>query len=245
MNSTQSSTGGGEQVAARYIQEQIKHTRTRLRHTRVMTIVFAVAVLGYLGIITHMLKKEYLDPKPAAAMVNLQLSSMINANAPALTAELKLQIPALISSIPDRIIEQLPALRTSLEDQLEELLRRYCLDTGAQLGSHLDDFLKDNEESIEALVEAGQHPAAVATLGDHFEAELTDYLKTKDTDGKSIQTEMGDVLTELNQIEARLNRLANATDLNPEELKLRRAIAVTLKSTQQASRDCNAVVVGF
>ncbi len=238
MNPTSSPTGGAEQVAVSYIQNQLRETRARLRRTRIFSVVLVLAVLGYLSFITYTLKREYLEPKPAAAMINEQLSGLINANAPALTAELKLQIPALISSIPDRIIEQLPAVRSTLESQVEDLLRAYCLDTGEQLAAHLDDFLNENKDAIDAFVEAAEHPEGVAALGERFEDELTDYLKTKADDGQSIQDKMDHVLAELKQIELRLTRLASATDLTPEEKKLRHAIAVTMSA---AARDVSEV----
>jgi hypothetical protein len=230
MTTQTSLIGDSGTLAVRYIAEQLRSTRSRLRRTRIISIVVALVVLGYLSFITYTLKKEYLAPKSAAAMVNLQLSGLISANAPALTAELKLQIPALIASIPDRIIEQLPALRSTLESQLEDLLRAYCLETGQQLAAHLDDFLTENKDAINAFVEAAEHPEGVAVLGERFEDELTAYLKTKGADGKSIQDKMDQVLAELKQIDGRLDRLVNAKDLSPEEKRLRYAIAVTMKS---------------
>lgn len=226
-------TGSGETVAARYVHDQLTKTRATARRVRVVAILLVLVVLGYLSFVVATLKREYLAPRPAAQMVNLQLGSLINQNAPQLTAELKLQIPALISQLPDIVIQQLPALRLAMEDRLEEVLRAYCLKTGDELGSHLDDFLNENKDAIAALVEAGQHPESVAVLGERLEDELKDYLQTKGDDGKSFVEKMDVVLADMQRIEARLSRLATANDLSPDEKKLRLAIAVTMRAAER------------
>ncbi len=233
-----------EQVAVQYIEEQVKTLRTRFRRTQIITVVLVLGVLAYLSFITHTLKKEFLNPEPAAAMLNLQLSSVINENAPALTAELKLQIPALISSIPDRIIEQLPAVRVALEEQLENQLRQYALDTGDQLASHLDDFLTENREAIHALVEAAENTEGLAHLGDLLEEELSAYLQTKGEDGQSIKDRLDLVLADMGKIEERLQRLATAPDLTPEEKQLRRAIAITTAAAAREVNELTPLLVG-
>ncbi len=177
-------------------------------------------------------KKEYLQPKAAAEIVNLQLVGFVENNGPALAKDFKAEIPRLVARIPDLIVEQLPQIREGLEARLEDHLTAYCSETTKQLGNMFDEFLVGNKEAVKALVEAGQDPEGAKVLGQHLEIELRTYLRSTGPDGESIQQKLDSSLQELKRVDARLHRLAHAKDLTPQEKKLRHAIALITRAAQ-------------
>jgi hypothetical protein len=221
-----------EQAATRYVDEQLQKARASIKRTRIVSIVLVVIVFTYLSVIVHLLKKEYLQPKAAAEMANMQLVSFVQQSGPQLTKELKSEIPKLIAEIPDLMLAQLPLLREAVEARVEDALTAYCEQTATEMGGALDQFLLENREDIRALIEAGQDPAAVEELGEHLEDEIRSYLKMTGPDGESIQQKLDIALAQLSKLDARLHRLAYGKDLTAQEKKLRHAIALITRAGQ-------------
>jgi len=64
---------------------------------------------------------------------------------------------------------------------------------------------------------------------------VTDFVQ-HDADGRDLKKQIDELAVSLKDIEKRMDRLANATDLTPEEKKARRALAVIAKiSASQAA----------
>ena len=101
-------------------------------------------------------------------------------------------IPALIQQIPDYVIESLPKFREQLEATAEAHFTDYCQTTAEALASHLDVFLEENKESINAFLEAAQDADAADELGAKLEDELRLYLQDPGEDGESIQDKLNE-----------------------------------------------------
>lgn len=226
-----------EQTAVQYVNDQLQKARTSYRRTRIVGTVLVLVVLGYLSFIIYALRTNYLNPKPAAAMATGQLRSFVSQNGPELTKSLKEQVPPMIAKLPDLLLEQMPKIRETIEQRLEDHLRQYCTQTADELGKHLDEFLDEHKDAIGAFVEAAQDPEGTKVLGDQLEEELTQYVTAKGDDGQSMQDKLDDIHDSLKKMESKLNRLAHATDLTPEEKKLRFAIAVITKSAEREAEE--------
>lgn len=225
--------GEAEQVATRYIEEQLQSARSSLRRTRIICSVLIVVVVGYMTFVTTMLRNQFLRPKAAAEMVCGQVAVLVDENGGVITARLKEQIPAFIAALPDRILEQLPSYREDLENRLEVLFADYCRANVGTLEAQFDKFFEENKDAVREFLDSAQDPDAAKELGDQLEAELMVYLNEKGEDGESIQQKLDHALEMLRQVESRLARLVNATDLTPQEEKLRHAIAVIMHTTER------------
>lgn len=232
----------GEQAAVQYINDSLQKARATLRKTTIIATVLVLIVASYLTFITYKLRTEFLNPKPAATMAASQLRSFVVQNGPEITKSLKEQIPPMIAKLPDLVLEQLPNIRLALEQRLEDHLREYLLQTSEELGSHLDGFLDEHKENVDAFVEAAQDPEGTKVLGEQLEEELNQYITAKGDDGRSIHEKMDEVLDALKKMESQLDRLAHAKDLTPQELKLRYAIAVIMQAGEREAEDINPPV---
>lgn len=227
-NSKPSSGSQGEEVAVSYVGEQLAKARKSLRGTRLICTVLILLVLGYMSFLTVALKKEHLDPKPAAEMATLQLSTMIQDNGPLIASRLKEEIPSFIAQFPDYVLRQLPVFREDLEKRLEGVFSDYCRTTSQGLEGHVDKFFSENKDAIKEFLDSSQDEKSMHELGESLEDQLQAYLGEKAGDGESVQEKLDKSLEMLDKIQARLHRLSIAKDLTTEERQLRHAIAVIM-----------------
>jgi len=229
----QTPPASSEDAAVQYIETQLAKTRTSLKNTNQVGVVLIVIVLCYISYVSYQLKTRYVDPKPAAQMLNERLMVIISEQAPQITGRIKKEIPHIIQQIPEIALQQLPKFRIELEKKIADTLSDYSHQSSQQLGEHLDMFLKENKDEIHKFMEHAEDKETIKELGAALEEQFKDYLKDKDEHGESIQNKIDSALKELRKIEHRVNRLATANDLTPAEKKLRYAIAAVIKTTQE------------
>jgi hypothetical protein len=222
-----------ERLATQYVEEQLVLTRAACRRTQIISILLMLVVLAYFTFLTTYVRKNYLEPKAAAEMANAYALSFVQDNGPELTGKLKREIPALIRQLPDYLIGKLPHWREELENAIEDQCSEYCRSTSEELGAHLDSFLDENKEDINALLEAGQSPEGAKQLAADLETELRLYLDEPGEDGESIMSKLAKSLELLRHIESRMERLAANKDLTEHESQLRHAIAVIMHTAER------------
>lgn len=230
-----------ETIAVEYIEQRLQKARKALKRTQILSIVVMVFVTGYLSTIGYLLKTRLLDPEPAADLATGQVTIMLQQYGPEATTWLKESIPPMVASLPQMLLEQLPAGREMLEAYVGEQMQTHAEKAAADLATHMDAFIADNKETLDAFIEAAQHPEGVAELGNHLEGELRGWLDYRIESGEqgakseSIREILNRTAGSLDNLEAKLDRLAHAKDLTEQEKKLRTAIAIIMKTTKEAT----------
>lgn len=208
-----------------YLIDEVEKVRASLTKTRWICGIVVVATCLYLGLTTANFR-QYIEPVSAANMTNGVIAAKVNDSGPLIIEQVKTQIPILIAQVPDYAQQQLPIYRTNLENQFEKDLTANLARGSKDLDAKLDGYLTDNKDQIKSVLVSSQDPAAVATLGDGVSREFLASLKTTSIGGETIQSKLDSSLDSLNQVQKKMDRLANAKDLTPDEKKTRHAIAV-------------------
>ncbi len=219
-------------VAAKYIADQLEKARASLHKSRLVGIILIVVVLAYMTFLVKSLQ-GYLEPHAAAEMVNSHITEQVETRANDIADQLKEKIPAMIAQIPDYALQKIPEYRGALEDKVEADFTEFAHSTSAQLGKHLDSFLASHVVQIKALLDSAKDPEKLKALGPDLENEIMEYLKEKPDEGESIKDKIDKSLDALKKMEVQVERLANATDLTPQEKKTRRAIAIIAKTVDK------------
>ena len=219
-------------VAAKYIADQLQKARASLHKSRLVGVILIIVVLGYMTFLVTSLQ-HYLDPHQAADMANAFITEQVDEKAKDISDQLKERIPAMIAQIPDIALGKIPEYREALEDKVEADFTEFAHSTSAQLGKHLDSFLAAHVVQIKALLDSAKDPEKLKALGPDLENEILEYLKEKPDEGESIKDKIDKSLDALKKMEGQMDRLANATDLTPQEKKARRAIAIIAKTVDK------------
>lgn len=218
--------GAGGMVAEQFVSEELQKTRAALHRTRIVSSLLVLGLLGYLGYITATLSNA-LKPAAAAEIANGLIAERVEEQASTLSDDLKQRIPTLIADLPDYALKQLPDYREALEERIEADMTTHFSATSEQLGAHLEEFLTDHKDNIKEMLAVGADKEAVGMMGDDLEVEFLEYLKQKpEGSDESIQGKLDKTLEALQEIEKKMERLAHAGDLTPQEKKARRAIAI-------------------
>jgi hypothetical protein len=221
-------------TATDYISQELARSRKALKRTRVVGAILVCGIAAYIGAITYILT-GYFEPAEAAQVASGMLAQRVAADGPAFAASAESQILSLLHQTPDYLKQQLPVLRKELQAQFENEFRTYCGSLSANLGNKMDQFLDDHQGEIKSLLDNANDRAAIRRTLPSFDQMVADFVQN-DVDGRTLKKHIDDLSLALKEVEKRMDRLANATDLTVEELKARRALAVIAKvTTQQTS----------
>jgi hypothetical protein len=231
MNDSQSNPA--DQAAVNFVETEVVRARASLRRTQLWTAASILVVLAYMISVTVTLHRRLLQPKPAAEVVTHYVSNYVAENGPALSRQLIHDIPAAVSHVPDYAMAQLPALRGDIEVKIEKLVTDYNREVTPKLGAVIDEFLVQNQDRVHRLISSASDPKAVHELGAQLEARALEGLYTKGDKGASAMDRIIQSAQAMKLAEERLNRLAFAKDLTPEEKQWRRVWGLIL---QQANR---------
>ena len=224
-----------ESAGAQFVSQELAKTEASLRRTRMVCVASVLFVVGYMSFITHTLQTRLLQPKAAADIATGYVSAYVQVHGDALSKQLVRDVPAYIAGLPDAFLAELPHARRNLENKLDQGLLTYAEEVAKQWGQQLDDFLVSRRDEVVKFVEETQNPQVVEQLGEQFEQEALRFLYAKDYDGQSTMDRLQEGIVALNEVEARLHRLAYADDLAPHERTLRQLIAVSLALTDSGA----------
>ena len=219
------------QTALAYIDDSLAKAQRSLRTTRLATSVVVMLVAGYAVGITTWMHFHVFEPAAAADIVMAHAVTVVQESGAALSDQVVHEVPALVAQAPNYLLEQMPGYRTHLEDKFEQALADYGRELQPDVEAFLDQFFAEHHDHIDAIVGAAADPKLTKKFGDQLEQELLSYLKTPNENGESVVDMLDQGRVALEDVQARLHRLATAKDLSPEELKLRRIVAATLKAS--------------
>ena len=215
-------------VAVQYINDQLQKSTDSLKRTRIAGVVVIVIVVAYMSFVTRGLM-PYFEPTSAASFAKAAIAERVNGSAEDLSRQLREGVPNWLGQLPDFALKQIPIARQEIEASIEKTLNEHAKLTSSQIEKHLDLFLEASKDDIKTVLKDGQSLETVRHLGPHLEKEMLSYLKTREAGQESLQDKFDHALADLDKVAARVERLAKATDLTPEERRARRAIAVLLK----------------
>lgn len=224
------------QLALQNLETQVVKARKSLTKTRALMIGMVIFVLAYMSILGRFLQKNLLEPRAAAKLATTYTAVFVDENGKALSQQLVANVPAMIRRLPDIAIDQLPRARQQFEARVQAELAKYAQQVSPQIAELTDRFLTEHQTEIKDLIALGQDKERIAQLGEKMEGTWRQMLVTKDANGLSAMDYLNKYLTTVQLVQQRIHRLANATDLSPEELQLRRAIAVLLHALDNASK---------
>ena len=228
-------------LSEQYLLDQVQKERVSLSRTRLYGIISMAAVLAYMGFITLNLQ-QFLQPAQAAELARGVIAERVETEGPQIADQVKQQIPILIGQIPDYAQQQLPTLREGLENQFETTLTENLTSSSDQMDKNMDDYLNAHKDEIKLALTSGQDPAAVSQLGDGVTQEFLTSLKENAVNGETVQSKLDNSLSALTDVKKKMDRLANAKNLTPQEKKTRHAIAIMTKTINRETPQAMPVV---
>jgi hypothetical protein len=121
-------------------------------------------------------------------------------------------------------------LRATIEEELENTLRDQSNRLARELGEHLDTFMAEHQDELHAFFALSKDEEFITQFGDGLETQLNALLEKELGDHK-VKDTINDGLNAMQELEARLNRLAHAHDLTPHEQRLRQVLGLTIRLT--------------
>jgi hypothetical protein len=220
-------TQTGEAVMAAYFDQELPKARQLLKRTRIICIVLILFIGAYVGIISTIMV-NFFQPKAAAEVASGMLAQHVMRDGPILAAKIEWEIPRVIHQVPDYLIGELPVYRKELQQTLETEYEAYCNSLSKNLGDKIDTLIDDHKAEIKTLLEnAGDRDAIRKTLPD-FDRVIAEFMKN-DVEGQALRERIDAWAAALKEVEKRMDRLANGSNLTPEEQKARRALALLSK----------------
>ncbi len=230
-STAQNAAATGEAAASAYIAQELPKARKTLKRTRIVGLILVCLVGAYITMISVTMVR-FFQPREAAQVASGMIVRHLDNDGPALAAEIEREVPLLIRQLPDYCLQELPRYRQEVEKGLERELRAYCASFSRDLGNQMDTLIDTHKAELKVLFENANDRAALRQILPNFDQLLTGFLKT-DADGKQIQQRVTDLAAVLKEIEQRVERLANASDLTPEEQKARRSLAVLARAIKR------------
>jgi hypothetical protein len=94
-----------EQVAIRYIEEQLEKARRSLRRTRTVCILIVLLILGYMSFVTVAIRNRLLRPEAAAEMAVYYFTRVAPQNGPVPSATSGVQSGGSVAPVSDSPVE--------------------------------------------------------------------------------------------------------------------------------------------
>ena len=118
---------------------------------------------------------------------------------------------------------------------METEYETYCNSLNKDLGDQLDKLLDEHKAEIKTLLEnASDRDTIRKTLPD-FDRVINESLKDN-VEGQALKAHIDETAAALNEVEKHMDRLANGSNLTPEEQKARQALAALSKVIQNTTQ---------
>jgi len=221
------STPTGEAVVAAYLAQELPKARLLLKRTRIICVILIVFIAAYIGTITTIMV-GYFQPKAAAEVASGMLAQHAMKDGPILAAKVEWEIPHIIHQVPDYLIGELPVYRKELQQSLETGYEAYCNSLSKDLGDQMDKFIDDHQAEIKTLLENAGDRDAIRKILPDFDKVIAGTMKN-DPEGQALRERIDEWAGALKEVEKRMDRLANGSNLTPEEQKARYALALLSK----------------
>lgn len=220
-------------LAEQFIVAELKKAKDGLLKTQIIAVVAVLLVGGYLGYVTNTFTTN-LEPKTLGNTIKSYVVAQVDEQAPQIQDYVRKEVPAYVAKLPDLAKEQLPKFREELEGRLLAQVEAYADQSNEKLGNAVDTFLENNKDSVKALIENGQDPAATKAITAELKKVFVEYLEETAIEGETLKQKLDASLEALSTLDARVQKLAANKGLTASEKKARRAIAVLAKTVDTA-----------
>ena len=231
----------GEAVVVAYLAQELPKARQTLKRTRITGVGLILFVGAYMGVISTIMV-NFFQPKAAAEVATGMLAQRVVTDGPVLAAKVEWAIPHFIHEVPDYLIGELPVHRKELQQSLETEYETYCNSLNKDLGDQFDRLIDEHKAEIKTLLEnASDRDTIRKTLPD-FDKVINEALKNN-VEGQALKEHIDEMAAALKEVEKRMDRLANGSNLTPEEQKARQALALlskVIKDTAKMPEDISA-----
>lgn len=241
-NTPETSALTNEAAAAAYIAQELPKARKALKQARIIGLVLVGLVGVYISVISIVLVR-FSQPREAAQIAGGMLIQRLESHGPALAVEIERQIPLLIRQVPDYVIQQLPKYRQSLEQTITTELQAHCGALGKDMGRQMDQVIANHEADLKTLLAHPNDRAVLRKVLPDLDQTVTTFLTTE-ADGKVVQEHITDLAAGLKEIEKHMDRLANGSNLTPEERKARRSLAVLAQAIKDKTKEPETAPAG-
>lgn len=213
----------GEAVVADYLAQELPKARKAFKRTRITGVLLILFVGTYMGVISTILVR-FFEPKAAAEVATGMLVQHVQTDGPVIAARIEWGIPNLIHEVPDYLIGELPVYRKELQQSLETGYETYCNTLNEDLGNRLDTLIDEHKPEIKTLLENASDREAIRKTLPDFDKVVNESLKDN-VEGQALKDQIDEMGAALKEVEIRMDRLANGSDLTPAEQKARQALA--------------------
>jgi hypothetical protein len=224
----------GEAVVAAYLAQELPKARLVLKRTRIICIVLISFIAIYIGTITTILV-GFFQPQAAADVASGMLTQHAMRDGPILAAKLEWEIPKFIHQVPDYLIAELPVYRKELQQSLEAEYEAYCNSLSRDLGNQIDKLIDEHQAEIKTLLDNANDRDAIRKALPDFDRVIADCMNN-DPEGRALREHLDEWASALKEVEKRMDRLANGTNLTPEEQKARYALALLSKVIEENTK---------
>ena len=224
----------GEAVLAAYLAEELPKARQNFKRARITGVILILFFGAYMGTISTIMVR-FFQPKAAAEVATGMLAEHVETDGTILAAKVEWAIPHFIHEVPDYLIGELPVYRKELQQSLETEYETYCNAINKELGEQLDKLIDENKAAIKTLLEnASDRDTIRKTLPD-FDKVINESLKTN-PEGQALKEHIDEMAAALKEVEKRMDRLANGSNLTVEEQKARQALALLSKVIRDTAK---------
>jgi len=233
----------GDFLAAEFLAKELPDAQRTLRRTRLVGVGLILLMGAYFGVISTIMV-GFFQPRAAAEVANGMLKEHLVADGPVLLTHVEQQIPKIIHDAPDLLIHEIPAFRQQMQETLAGDCQTYCIALTKEFGTRMDQYIDAHQSEIHTLLENASDRDAIRKALPDFDKYVTDTL-LKNSEGQAAKDHIDAWETALNEVDKRVDRLANAQDLSPEELKARHALAILSAATKQNTQppDTNSILL--
>jgi hypothetical protein len=225
---------GTDNAAVAYVAQELPKARKALKRTRIVGLVLVGLVGTYISYISLTLVK-FFQPREAAQVASGMIMQRVASDGPVLISQVEREIPLLIRQVPDYVIQQLPVQRRDVELVLEGELKGHCVALSKQVGNQLDEQIESHHSELKGLLGHPNDRTVIRAVLPDLDQTISSFLAS-DADGKVVQEHITDLAAGLKEVEKHMDRLANGSNLTPEEQKARRALAVLAKAIKDKTQ---------
>jgi len=224
----------GDFLAAEFLAKELPDAQRTLRRTRLVGVGLILLMGAYFGVISTIMV-NFFQPKAAAEVASGMLAQHVANDGPVLAARVEWAIPNLIHQVPDYLIGELPVYRKELQQSLETEYEAYCNSLNQGLGNQLDKLIDEHKAEIKTLLENASDRDTIRKALPDFDRVIGESLN-HNFEGQALKDHIDEIATALKEVDKRMDRLANGSDLTPEEQKARQALALLSKVIQDTAK---------
>ena len=142
-----------DEAQGEFIRDVFKRTQRNHTVTVVISVLLPAAMLTYLWVLTHHLKRDFTEENIHSYFVST-IEEKIQAKAPEYIQQVKDYIPdAIGKEIPKYVMSKIPEVRERVQARADTFFNRSLEDVRSQVGEAVEQFVREYEDEIKKYTE--------------------------------------------------------------------------------------------